>query len=344
MKRIGLLGGMSWESSIEYYRLLNEEVRDRLGGLQSADCILRSVDFADIEPLQREARWGEAGERLASEACALVAAGAEILVLCTNTMHKVAGAVAQAIDIPMIHIADATAEAVRARGLATLGLLATAYTMEQDFYVGRLRDVHGLRVLVPDDADRRIVHHVIYDELCVGVLNDRSRGQYRRIMADLAARGAEGILLGCTEIELLIGPQDAAVPLFDTTRLHVQAALDAALEGDSLWFFRRLYDAFNHRDVDSVLAVMRDDVDWPNAWQGGRLVGRDAIRDYWSRQWAEIDPNVEPLGVIERSDGALEVTLHQVVRSRDGELLSDGEVLHVYRLEDGLIARMDVED
>jgi aspartate racemase len=229
---MGLLGGMSWESSIEYYRLLNEEVRDRLGGLHSADCIFRSVDFADIEPLQREDRWDEAGELLASEARTLAAAGAQILVLCTNTMHRVADRVAAAVELPLIHIADATAEAVRGQGLRTVGLLATAYTMEQDFYVGRLRDLHGLDVLVPDEADRRIVHEVIYDELCVGVVKDSSREQYRRIMAELAGQGAEGILLGCTEIDLLVGPEDASVPVFDTTRLHVQAALDAALDGE----------------------------------------------------------------------------------------------------------------
>jgi aspartate racemase len=231
MKRIGLLGGMSWESSIEYYRMLNEEVRERLGGLHSADCVIRSVDFVDIEPLQREDRWDEAGERLASEARTLAAAGAEILVLCSNTMHKVAEAITSAIDIPMIHIADATAEAVRDRGLEIVGLLATAYTMEQDFYVGRLRELHGLQVLVPEEPDRRIVHDVIYDELCVGMIKDSSREEYRRIMAALAERGAEAILLGCTEIELLVGPRDTSVPVFDTTRLHVQAAVDVALAG-----------------------------------------------------------------------------------------------------------------
>jgi aspartate racemase len=228
MKRIGLLGGMSWESSIEYYRLVNEMTRDRLGGLHSADCLLRSVDFAEIELLQRDGRWDEAGERLAAEARALVAGGAELLVLCTNTMHKVADAITGAIEIPFVHIADTTAHAVRAAGLDTVGLLATGYTMEQDFYVGRLRDVHGLQVLVPGEADRRIVHDVIYDELCVGVLREESREQYRRIMRELAADGAQGILLGCTEIDLLIGPADAPVAVFDTTRLHAQRAVELA--------------------------------------------------------------------------------------------------------------------
>jgi aspartate racemase len=228
MKRIGLLGGMSWESSIEYYRLVNEITRERFGGLHSADCLLRSVDFADIEVLQREDRWDEAGARLAEEARALVAGGAELLVLCTNTMHKVAGAITEAVDVPFVHIADTTAHAVRAAGLTRVGLLATGYTMEQDFYVGRLRDTHGLDVLVPEEADRRIVHDVIYGELCVGIVDDGSREQYRRIMGELAQRGAEGILLGCTEIDLLVGPDDAPVPVFDTTRLHAERAVELA--------------------------------------------------------------------------------------------------------------------
>ncbi len=231
MKRIGLLGGMSWESSSEYYRMINEAVRDRVGGLHSADCLLRSVDFATIEELQRTDRWDEAGAILAQEALALQAAGAELLVLCTNTMHRVADAIIAAVTIPFVHIADTTAEAVRAAGLHTVGLLATAYTMEQDFYVGRLRDRHRLTVLVPDEPDRRIVHSVIYDELCVGVVNDASREEYRRIMSVLAERGAEGILLGCTEIDLLVASGDATVPLFDTTRLHAERAVELALTG-----------------------------------------------------------------------------------------------------------------
>jgi aspartate racemase len=229
MKRIGLLGGMSWESSAEYYRLINEATRDRLGGLHSADCLLRSVDFVEIEELQRSGEWERAGALLAAEAATLVAAGAELLVLCTNTMHKVADAITAAIDVPFVHIADTTAHAVRAAALETVGLLATGYTMEQDFYVGRLQDVHGLRVIVPDEPDRRIVHSVIYDELCVGVIDDASREHYRRIMRDLAGRGAQGILLGCTEIDLLVGPDDAPVPVFDTTRLHAHRAVELAL-------------------------------------------------------------------------------------------------------------------
>ncbi len=229
MKRIGLLGGMSWESSAEYYRYINQATRDRLGGLHSADCLLRSVDFAEIEGLQRAGEWQRAGERLAREAAALQAAGAELLVLCTNTMHKVAAAIVAAIEIPFVHIADTTAHAVRAQGLSTVGLLATGYTMEQDFYTGRLRDKHGLAVLIPDPPDRRLVHSVIYDELCRGIVNDRSRAEYRRIMRDLADRGAEGILLGCTEIDLLVGVADSPVPIFDTTRLHAERAVELAL-------------------------------------------------------------------------------------------------------------------
>lgn len=229
MKRIGLLGGMNWESSAEYYRLVNEATREQLGGLHSADCILRSVDFADVERLQRDGRWDDAGALLAAEAAALAAAGAELIVLCTNTMHKVAGAITAAVDVPFVHIADTTADAVAAAGLDTVGLLATAYTMEQDFYVGRLQERHGLAVLVPDEADRRIVHSVIYDELCRGVIDGRSRAQYRRIIAELADRGAQGVLLGCTEIDLLVGPSDSPVPVFDTTRLHAHRAVQLAL-------------------------------------------------------------------------------------------------------------------
>jgi aspartate racemase len=229
MKRIGLLGGMSWESSAEYYRFVNEAVRKRLGGLHSADCLLRSVDFAAVEELQRTGRWNEAGELLTAEALALVAGGAELLVLCTNTMHRVADQIAAAVEIPFVHIADTTADAVRAAGLSTVGLLATAYTMEQDFYVGRLERTHGPAVVVPDAKDRRLVHDVIYQELCLGIVREDSRQAYRRVIDDLVDRGAEGILLGCTEIDLLIGPSDAPVPVFDTTRLHAERAVDLAL-------------------------------------------------------------------------------------------------------------------
>ena len=231
MRRIGLLGGMSWESSAEYYRFVNEAVRDRLGGLHSADCVMRSVDFTDVEVLQREGRWEEAGALLAREAQGLVKAGAELIVLCTNTMHKVADQITDAIDAEFVHIADTTANAVKEAGHDTVGLLATGYTMEQDFYVGRLRDRHGLTVLTPPKPDRDVVHRVIYEELCVGVVDDGSRDEYRRIMRDLHAAGAQAILLGCTEIDLLVGAEDSPVPVFDTTRLHAERAVDLALAG-----------------------------------------------------------------------------------------------------------------
>src|SRR5215216_1147127 len=229
MKRIGLLGGMSWESSAEYYRFVNQAVRDRLGGLRSADWRVRSVDFAGVEELQRTSRWHEAGQLLTAKAQALVAGGAELLVLCTNTMHRVADQIAAAVEIPFVHIADTTADAVRTAGLSTVGLLATAYTMEQDFYVGRLERIHGLSVVVPAAEDRRLVHDVIYQELCLGIVKEDSRQAYRRVISGLVDRGAEGILLGCTEIDLLIGPPDAPVPVFDTTRLHAERAVDLAL-------------------------------------------------------------------------------------------------------------------
>ncbi|MBO8194104.1 aspartate/glutamate racemase family protein [Streptomyces oryzae] len=227
MRTIGLIGGMSWESSAEYYRMLNEITRERLGGLHSARLVLYSVDFAEIEVLQAEGRWEEAGGILADAARALEAAGAELLVLCTNTMHKVAGYIEEAGSVPLLHLADATAQAVRAAGLRRVGLLGTAFTMEQDFYRDRLA-AGGLSVLVPDAADRELVHRVIYDELCLGTVRDDSRAAYRRIIGKLVADGAEGIVLGCTEIELLIGAEDSPVPVFPTARLHAEAAFAAA--------------------------------------------------------------------------------------------------------------------
>jgi aspartate racemase len=231
MRTIGLIGGMSWESSAEYYRFVNEAVRDRLGGLHSADCVMRSVDFTQIEPLQRNGDWEGAGALLAAEAQALVAAGAELIVLCTNTMHKVAAAIEAAVAIPLLHIADPTAAAIKAAGVARVGLLGTRFTMEQAFYHERLR-AHGLDVLVPGEAARERVHRVIYDELCLGIVRDDSRTAYRDIIRELVADGAEAIILGCTEIALLVGAADATVPLFDTTALHAQAAVDAALAGE----------------------------------------------------------------------------------------------------------------
>jgi aspartate racemase len=227
---VGLLGGMSWESTAEYYRLANELVRERLGGLHSARLVLASVDFAEIERLQVAGDWNRAGSVLAGEAARLEAAGAELLVLCTNTMHIVADRVQAAVGIPLLHLADATAAAVRAAGLTTVGLLGTAFTMEQAFYRDRLAG-QGLRVLVPEAADRAEVHRVIYEELCLGVVRAESRDSYRRVIERLVAAGAEGVVLGCTEIELLVGAPDSPVPVFPTTRLHVEAAITAALAG-----------------------------------------------------------------------------------------------------------------
>ena len=229
MKTIGLIGGMSWESTIPYYRLINETVRERLGGLHSAKVVVYSVDFHDIERLQHAGDWEASGEILAGAARSLAAAGAEFLVLCTNTMHRVAPAIATAAAIPLLHIADPTATAMRRAGYSTVGLLGTRFTMEEAFYRERLSERHGLRVLVPGPEDREIVHRVIYDELCQGVVTAESRGEYRRIMASLASQGAEAIVLGCTEISLLVSPQDSVVPLFDTTALHARAAAEEAL-------------------------------------------------------------------------------------------------------------------
>ena len=220
---------MSWESSIEYYRFINEYARERLGGLHSARSLMFSFDFDEIERLQRAGQWSLAGERLAEVARALERGGAELLVLCTNTMHRVAEPLEAAVSIPLVHIADPTAEAIRARGLETVGLLGTRYTMEGGFYRGRLEDRHGLRVLVPDEPGRSAVHDVIYDELVVGVVRQESRRRYTEVVSELIDCGAEGVIFGCTEIELLLDPADAEVPAFDTTRLHARAAVDAAL-------------------------------------------------------------------------------------------------------------------
>ncbi|QXG77588.1 aspartate/glutamate racemase family protein [Modestobacter sp. L9-4] len=227
---IGMLGGMSWESSAQYYRLANELVRERLGGLHSARCVLASLDFAEVERLQVAGEWAQAGDLLAEAARGLEAAGAELLLICTNTMHKVADQVQAAVGIPLVHLADATAAAVTAAGLDTVGLLGTAFTMEQDFYRDRLAG-HGLRVLVPPADDRAEVHRVIYDELCLGVVREESREAYRGVIRRLVDAGAQGVVLGCTEIELLVCAADSPVPVFPTTRLHVEAAVTAALAG-----------------------------------------------------------------------------------------------------------------
>jgi aspartate racemase len=229
VKTIGLIGGMSWESSAAYYRLINETIKLRLGGLHSAKVVLYSVDFHEIEQLQQAGTWDEAGALLAAAARSLEAAGADFLLLCTNTMHKVASSVEAAVRIPLLHIADPTAGAVKRAGHAAVGLLGTRFTMEQSFYTERLRVGHGLRVITPETADRAEVHRVIYQELCLGMIRPESRATFRSIMARLRAAGAEAVILGCTEISLLVGPGDSELPLFDTTAIHAQAAADAAL-------------------------------------------------------------------------------------------------------------------
>ena len=228
MLTIGLLGGMSWESSAKYYEVINELVRERLGGLHSAPCVLVSVDFAEIEALQADGRWEAAGALLAEEARKVEAGGADLLLLCTNTMHKVAAQVEAAVGIPLVHLADATAEAVAAAGLERVGLLGTAFTMEQDFYRDRLA-ANGLTVLVPDREDRVAVHSIIYEELCLGVVRDASRRTYLGVIDRLVAEGAQGVILGCTEIELLIGQGDTLVPVFPTTRIHAGAGVERAI-------------------------------------------------------------------------------------------------------------------
>jgi len=232
MKTIGLIGGMSWESSAEYYRLINEAVKERLGGLHSAQLLLYSVDFAAIERLQHAGDWDAAGAILADTARRLERGGADFLLLCTNTMHKVADAITGAVSIPFVHIADPTATAIRDAGIGTIGLLGTRFTMEQEFYRGRLEGQYGLRVLVPDEVDRATVHRIVYDELCLGKVCEESRAAYRAIMARLVAQGAQGIILGCTEITLLVSAPDATVPLFETTSLHAEAAAKLAMAGE----------------------------------------------------------------------------------------------------------------
>lgn len=229
MKTIGLIGGMSWESTVPYYRQINESIKERLGGLHSARLVLYSVDFHDVERLQHAGDWVAAGELLANAARSLQAAGAEFLVLCTNTMHKVASAIESAVDIPLLHIADPTAEEIRQAGFSKVGLLGTRFTMEQDFYSARLRERHGLQVLIPKLKDREMVHRVIYEELCLGKVVSESRAAYRRVMAELTSHGAEAIILGCTEISLLVDQNDSAVPLFDTTSIHARKAAEWAI-------------------------------------------------------------------------------------------------------------------
>jgi aspartate racemase len=229
MKTIGLIGGMSWESTAIYYRLLNEAVARRLGGLHSAQLVLYSVDFHDIEACQQAGAWDEAGSRLHDAAQALERAGAQFLVLCTNTMHKVADAITEGVSIPLLHIGDATANAIIQSGVRRVGLLGTRFTMDQDFYRSRL-ETHGLSVVLPSQDDRKLVNRVIYDELCLGEIRDDSRREYQRIIAKMVEVGVEGIILGCTEIGMLISANDSPVPTFDTTEIHVEAAAEYALQ------------------------------------------------------------------------------------------------------------------
>ncbi len=231
MKTIGLLGGMSWESTASYYRLINEGVKENLGGLHSAKIAMVSLDFAEIEALQMAGNWDEAGRQLALAAKQIEAAGADFMMICTNTMHKVAPAIRDAVSIPLLHIADATATDIDALGYSKVALLGTAFTMEQDFYKGRLTEKFGIEVITPNAADRKILHDVIYDELCLGTIKDRSRKEYLRIIGSLHRQGAEAVILGCTEIGLLITPEHTDVPLLDTTIIHAEAAVRHAVEG-----------------------------------------------------------------------------------------------------------------
>ncbi len=229
MKTIGMIGGMSWESSLEYYRIVNETVKARLGGFHSARCVMLSVDFAEIERFQHAGDWDAATRMLQDAARGLERAGAEFFIICTNTMHLMAEAVEGAVSIPLLHIVDVTAEAIRARRHTTVGLLGTRFTMEQDFYKGRLKDRHGITVLIPDEEERIAIHTILYQELCLGEIKRASQETFHRIIERLAARGAQGVILGCTEIPLIVRAEDCDLPLYDTTALHAQAAVTYAL-------------------------------------------------------------------------------------------------------------------
>ena len=230
MKTIGMIGGMSWESSLEYYRIVNEGIKARLGGLHSAKCLMYSVDFAEVEALQHTGEWDAAGRMMVEAAESLQRGGADFIVICTNTMHISADLVQAAVPLPLLHIADATAELVKSAGIRRIGLLGTRFTMEKDFYKGRLTDKFSLEVSIPDAPQREIIHRIIYEELVLGIIKPESRQQYLEIMADMVAKGAEGIILGCTEIGLLVKQADSSVPLFDTTRIHAEAAVEWALK------------------------------------------------------------------------------------------------------------------
>jgi len=232
MKTIGVIGGMSWESSAEYYRLLNRHAKARLGGHHNARSLMLTVDFAAVEAAQRAGDWAALGAQMADAARQLERGGADLVILATNTMHRVYESIEQALAIPFLHIADPTGDALRAAGIERVGLLGTRYTMEQTFYTGRLRERYALDTLLPDETERAEVHRIIYDELCHGVVRDESRRAYQRVIEALAARGAQAVMLGCTEITLLIGPEHSALPVFDTTALHAQAAVEWAIAAD----------------------------------------------------------------------------------------------------------------
>lgn len=229
MKTIGLIGGMSWESSLEYYRIINEEVKAKLGGLHSAKCILYSVDFEEIERCQAEGDWESSGKLLGDAALSLEKAGAEMILICTNTMHKVIGYIEEKVSLPILHIADSTAKQIQKSKISTVGLLGTKYTMEQDFYKTRI-ETNGIKVLIPNDEDRKVINKVIYEELCLGEIQQSSRDYYKKVIKGLVDDGAEGIILGCTEIGLLVKPEDSEVPLFDTAVIHAIEAVNMALE------------------------------------------------------------------------------------------------------------------
>jgi len=230
MRTIGLIGGMSWESSQEYYRIINETVKEILGGLHSAKIIMYSVDFEEIEKLQHQGKWKELTELMIDAAQRVEKGGADFVVICTNTMHKMADEVQKNIKIPLLHIADATAEKIQEKGLGKIGLLGTKFTMEEDFYKGRLKEKYGLDVIIPNEEERQIVHDVIYKELCIGEIKQSSKEQFKKIIQNLVSNGAEGIILGCTEIPLLIKQEDVEVPLFDTTMIHAKAAVEYAIK------------------------------------------------------------------------------------------------------------------
>ncbi|MGG0413330.1 aspartate/glutamate racemase family protein [Peribacillus simplex] len=229
MKTIGLIGGMSWESSLEYYRIINKEVKTKLGGLHSAKCILYSVDFEEIERYQADGDWESSGELLGDVALSLEKAGADMIVICTNTMHKVIGYIEERVSLPILHIADSTAKQIQKSKISTVGLLGTKYTMEQDFYKTRI-EANGIKVLIPNDEDRKVINKVIYEELCLGEIQQSSRDYYKKVIKGLVDDGAEGIILGCTEIGLLVKPEDSEVPLFDTAVIHAIEAVNTALE------------------------------------------------------------------------------------------------------------------